>query len=323
MSSLLRPNETDRARFIVNPLSAGGATGKRIDALRQSIDRYFTQADVVLTEGPRHATELATLAVEEGVDLVVAVGGDGTASETVAGLFDGKEPRRKGVVFTVVPAGTGSDLIRSLGMPKNLDDAVRLAAFGPDRDGDAVHHQFEDASGALTEQIGINVTGLGMNGDTVARANRSSKRLGGTLTFFGATLGSLARYVAPMVDMTWTTADGSQGEWSGKLLSCFIANGSWCGGGMCVAPQGSMTDGALDLTIIEDRSLRRTLALTPHLYRGTLATVSGVQTARITALQAVAQPGGRAAIDIDGEQPGHLPLNVTVLAKAVRLRGVW
>ncbi len=323
MTSRLRPNETDRTRFIVNPHSAGGATGKRVEALRQSINRYFTQADIVLTESPGHATELATQAVADGVGVVVAVGGDGTASETVAGLFDGKKPRRSGVVFTVVPAGTGSDLIRSLGMPKNLDDAVRLAAFGPDRDGDAVHHQFVDDTGALVEQIGINVTGFGMNGDTVARANRSSKRLGGTLTFFGATLGSLARYVAPMVDMTWTTADGGEGEWSGKLLSCFIANGAWCGGGMCVGPQGSMTDGALDLTIIEDRSLRKTLALTPHLYRGTLASLPGVETARITALHAVARPGGHAAIDIDGEQPGNLPLDVTILAKAVRLRGVW
>jgi diacylglycerol kinase (ATP) len=323
MTTRLRPNETDRARFIVNPHSAGGATGKRVDALRRSIDRYFAQADVVMTEGPGHASELATHAVADGVGVVVAVGGDGTASETVAGLFDGKKPRRHGVVFTVVPAGTGSDLIKSLGMPKDLDDAVRLAAFGPDRDGDAVHHQFIDDSGSLTERIGINVTGFGMNGDTVARANRGSKRLGGTLTFLGATLGSLARYSAPMVDTTWTTADGGEGEWSGKLLSCFIANGSWCGGGMCVAPQGSMTDGALDLTIIGDRSLRRTLALVPHLYRGTLASVPGVETARITALHAVSHEGGRAAIDIDGEQPGFLPLDVTILAKVVRLRGVW
>lgn len=323
MSARLRPNDTEHAWFIVNPHSGGGATTERLDSLRRSIDRYFTTSTVRLTEGPGHATALAREAVESGANLVVAVGGDGTASETHAGLYDGDTPLRRDVVFTVVPAGTGSDFVRTLGMPRDLDDAVRLAAFGPDIDADAMHVTFVDGSGQQKSRIGLNVTGFGMNGDTVARANRGSKRFGGTLTFFGATVASLFRYTSEQVDLSWTCADGSTGAWQGRLLSCFIANGSWCGGGMLVGPGGSVSDGALDLTVIPAMSVPRVLALTPHLYRGTLGTVAGVQTARITALQAVASNAASVAVDVDGEQPGHLPFSVSVLAKAVRLRGVW
>ena len=323
MSGRLRPNETDLARFIVNPRSAGGGTQSKLDDLKRSIDRYFVRSEVVVTEGPGHATELARKAVDDGVDLVVAVGGDGTASETVAGLFQDGAPRSTDISFTVVPAGTGSDFVRSLGMPNRLDDAVRLAAFGPDRLGDAVVQEFIDHDGEDAQRVSINVTGFGMNGDTVQRANKSSKRLGGTLTFFKATMGSFFSYRPAPVRITWTDDDGADGEWEGKLLSCFVANGAWCGGGMCVGPGGSLTDGAAELTIIPELGTVRTLALTPHLYRGTCAEVPGVVTSRIVSLRAESTTGSLVPVDVDGEQPGGLPLSITILAKAVRLRGVW
>lgn len=92
---------------------------------------------------------------------------------------------------------------------------------------------------------------------------------------------------------------------------------------MNVGRGGSLLDGAAELIIIPELSLPRTLALTPHLYRGTLGTVKGVVTDRIRTLQAEDRPAGTARVDVDGEQPGTLPISVKVLAKAVRLRGVW
>src|SRR5690606_36884906 len=131
-------------------------------------------------------------------------GGDGTVNETVNGLFDGETPRNPEVVFTVVPAGTGSDLKRTLRIPKDTAEAMAVAAHGETRSSDVAALRFERADGSPGARICVNVAGIGLNGQVVDRANRSSKRLGGKVTFLAATVQTLATYSPSEIQLRWT-----------------------------------------------------------------------------------------------------------------------
>src|SRR5690606_41058681 len=112
-------------------------------------------------------------------------------------------------VFGVIPAGTGSDLVRTLKMPNDLDAAVAVLATGATHSSDVLDvHVTPHDGGDPIRRMCINVAGFGINGDVVRRANASSKRLGGTLTFLGASLGAMASYRPPDVEVTWTDHEG-------------------------------------------------------------------------------------------------------------------
>jgi len=317
-------NMSERIAFIVNPRAQGGRAGDRLDLLRRAIDRAFGDWTLTVTEGPGHAELLAREAVDGGADLVAAIGGDGTCSDVVNGLFDGDRPVSRRVIFTIVPWGTGSDLARSIRAPGNLADALWVAATGMTLPADVGHLTYRDLHGQDRERVFINVAGFGANGDVVHRANRSSKRLGGRATFFKAMLGSLANYQPGGVQLRWDGPDGP-GDWAGSMLSTFVANGAFCGGGMWVGRGGTMHDGHLDLLVLPDIGLARTLKDVWRLYDGTVDRVPEVFRARVTELWAEPQApgGGPVLLDVDGEQPGGLPARIKLVPGALQIRGGW
>lgn len=317
-----RKNTHERVCFIVNPAAAGGSTGARIPELERAASQWFSDWAVWRTERGGHATDLAAKACDDGFDVVVAVGGDGTAHEVVNGLFVDQRLRRPEVVFSVIPAGTGSDLIRSLGIPGKLRLAVGVIAHGDTRATDLIHARL-DGDGTPHEELCINVAGFAMSGEVVTRANQSSKRLGGTVTFVSATARSLVAFDAPELSIRWLTPEGTEASWEGEAFNVFVANGHYCGGGMWVGKGGSMQDGALDLTIIPSMSLARTALHSPRLFTGTIDQVKGVVRARAVKVWAEAKGWADVRVDLDGEQPGRLPIELTVINEKLQVRGRW
>ncbi|MFT4622901.1 MAG: diacylglycerol kinase (ATP), partial [Myxococcota bacterium] len=173
--------------FVVNPRSAGGRTAARLNELEREVARRFSNATVQLTRGPGDAEARARDAVRDGASVVVAVGGDGTASEVVNGLAGAPSA----TVFAVLPAGTGCDLVRTLEMPRDLGACLDVIASAPARPVDVVEVQATTPGGVVKRRC-INVAGFGVNGEVVARANRSRKLLGGKLTFLLSTARAMA-----------------------------------------------------------------------------------------------------------------------------------
>lgn len=314
-------NETERVVCIMNPRAAAGRAGERADELKRAVDRAFEQWEIWETQGPGHATELATQALAQGADIVAAVGGDGTCNEVVNGFFDGQRPRRKGAIFTVIPWGTGSDLARSLHAPAALDDALWVASTGMTLPTDVGHVSLQGPNGP-TERIFINVAGFGANGDVVHRANAKSKRLGGRATFFMAAMESLLEFEPSECHIEWDGPDGP-GEWTGTLLSGFVANGRYCGGGMDVGAGGSMHDGVFDLTLLPHFGRASNLSRSWRLYDGSAWKVGGVQRAYARTIRARSVGQRSVRIDVDGEQPGTLDAAFQCLPRALMVRGGW
>jgi diacylglycerol kinase family enzyme len=252
---------------------------------------------------------------------VVAVGGDGTANEVVNGLFDGDRPTRPDVVFGLVPAGTGGDLARTLRVPRDPRAAFRQILALPPVACDVLSVTCTRADGGPVHRIGVNVTGFGLNGEVVARANRSAKRFGGRLTFLSATVAAFARYRPPRVTVRFTAGDGAHGEWSGPLSSAFVANAQYCGGGMWVGRGGSLRDGLAELTLVPEMSMHRAILQGPRLFSGTLGSVKEVSRNTVSTVDAIAEEATPVLVDVDGEQPGLLPASIRVLRKVLLIAG--
>lgn len=302
--------------LVVNPRSAAGRTGRHLDVLEADARKVFGDVRIVTTNTTGDGTRIAREAAEDGAPIVLAVGGDGTANEVVGGLV---AARRQDVQFGLVPAGTGSDLARALAVPKTWPEALAAIRASTPVRVDVMSGRFAQPDGSEWSRIGINVIGLGMAGEVVRRVNEGSKALGGKVTFLAATLRTLASWRAPEASITWRDEHGATGQWSGKLMNAFVANGRYCGGGMLVGPSASMTDGLLDVVIIPDLPLPRLLLSTGRLYDGSIAKVPGVISLRVRQLSATTR-GRFVPSDIDGEQPGGLPLSIEVVPRALLVR---
>lgn len=300
--------------LVVNPRSGDGATGRRLPELERAVRAFADDVVVFATEGPGDGARQARRAVDAGHRRVVAVGGDGTVHEVVNGLFEGDRPVAPDAVLGVIHAGTGGDFVRSLGVPRDLEGAARIAVTAPGRPCDVLRVDLVGTDGEPRTELCINVLGFGMSGEVVRRANQGSKRWGGRVTFARATLAALRTYRPPRVRVRWSGPDGD-GAWEGALTSAFVANGAYCGGGMWIGRGGALDDGAGDLVLIPDLPLGKTIFATPRLYSGTVGNVKEVSTGRVRELHAEALSEGPVLLDLDGEQPGRLPVTVRVLEK--------
>ncbi len=307
--------------LVVNPRAGSGRAGRRLGDLARLAADVFPNLEIRTTEGPGHARVLAREVATHGFDIVAAVGGDGTCNEVVNGLLEGAPPGRP-PVFTVVPFGTGSDLIRTLGVPRDTAAALRIARDGETRPVDVGYARTRGSDGEPLGRFFVNEASFGLSGDVVARVNRSSKRLGGRISFLGATLTSLVASRSGGVGIHWEGEDGG-GSWERPFLAAFVANGQYCGGGMWVGRGGSMSDGRLDLTIVPHLSLVGAVPNLPRLYAGTTEKVRGAVRVAVRRLEArsldPASPG--IPVEMDGEQAGTLPLSIEVWPAALRVRG--
>src|SRR2546423_9319286 len=121
-----------RTVFLVNPASENGATGRRWPEIANRAAAAGLAGEALLSEQPHQLGNLAARAADGGAKLLVAVGGDGTVNEIVNGIAD---PGRAGQIeLAVIPRGTGWDFVRTYGIPRKLDDAVRIARDGAARE---------------------------------------------------------------------------------------------------------------------------------------------------------------------------------------------
>jgi len=314
-------NSDEKICLILNPKAAAGSAGKKIDRLKRALDKSFKHWELRLTNGPRHATALAAQACEEGFDLVAAAGGDGTCHEVINGMIHEDRPRNSKTAFSLIPLGTGSDLMKTIKSPLNAEEAIWIASTGVTLPCDVGRATITTEAGKETRYF-INVAGFGANGEVVRQANASSKRFGGQVTFLKATLKTAMRYTPPRVQIEWTIDDQSQ-HWEGALLSCFVANGAYCGGGMWVGPNGSMHDGQADITILPAMSLGTQVLNMPKLYNGKLDQFSKSHCFQTAHLRATTTKNNRVYIDLDGELSGFLPASFSILPRLLPVRSGW
>lgn len=306
-------NQGEKLVVIANPRAGGGRAGAQRSQIEAAVGRAFEHAEVVWTERPGHGTQIARERAPDA-DIVAALGGDGTCHEVVNGLFQEGRPVNRRVIFSTLPFGTGGDLVRSLEVPKRLDKALWIAATGTTLPLDVGHTRW--ATGE--ERVFINVAGVGANAEVCVRANRSSKRFGGTVTFLGAIISTLLEVRARRATWKWSGPDGGE-EIEMDTLAAFCANGHYCGAGLWVGRGGSMADGLFDFTVIPQLSVVRALGALPRAFAGTFDEIPGVYRRKASTVELQTD----LPIENDGEPRSPGPLVFSVLPRALQVRGGW
>jgi YegS/Rv2252/BmrU family lipid kinase len=308
---------TDARPFlIVNPASANGQTGRHFDRIARAVAHALGDFRCVFTRRRGEASDLAREAVADGERLVVAVGGDGTASEVIDGLVHEGRPRAPELVFGCIPRGTGGDLRRSLGWPEDPGEAARTIAAGTLAVCDLGIVEFVGHDGRAQRRHFANVSSCGVSGMVVEEVARSSKRLGGKASFMLASAKALWRYHDQ--PLRWRI-DG--GPWREEAVTALcVCNGRYFGGGMMVAPDASLDDGLFDVTCWKGLGFKDFILKKHMLYDGTHVRLPNTRRARARVVEAEPLSGARVLLDVDGEQPGVLPARWTIAPRALTLR---
>jgi diacylglycerol kinase (ATP) len=300
----------DRVVFLVNPASANGSTGRAWPEMAHRAAAAGLKGETLMSDGPGGVVRVAERAAGLGAERVVVVGGDGSVNEAASGLLAVGAGRE--VELAVIPRGTGTDFIRTFGIPKKLDEAIAVARDGKAREIDAGRVAYRAWDGSDGSAYFVNVASAGMSGAVAMRANSSSKALGGKASFLWATLAVFARWKNSEV-----AVDVDDVHREGRMLDVIVANCEWLGGGMHMTPKAEPDDGLLDVLVIGDITKRDLVQTLPKIYRGTHLPHPKAEELRGRTVR-VAAPTAL-PVELDGEQPGTTPATFEVLPSALRL----
>ena len=194
------------------------------------------QVDVRVTWEGGDASRFARQAADDGVELVIAGGGDGTVNEVVAGLLDAGGDAMSSASLGILPLGTANDLARACGIPLDPLAALRLAVSGAARGVDIGRANGRPFMNVATGGFGAQVT--------VATPNELKKVLGGAAYFLtGVTHFSSIRPAHGRLS-------GPGLEWVGSFLVLGVGNGRQAGGGHQLCPEAILNDGLLDVRVL-------------------------------------------------------------------------
>ncbi|GAB92783.1 diacylglycerol kinase [Gordonia rhizosphera] len=278
---------------LANPHSRHGAG---LAIAHRAVDEFAAQGcdvELIIGQDAAEASDLAGKAARGDTDALVVVGGDGTLRLALEASFGTGKP------LGIIPAGTGNDVARNLGIP--LDDvpaAVAVIVAGHTRTIDLGRVTFPDGRSALFSTVAA----TGFDASVTARANEMSWPNGQaryTLAAAAELIGLKSRHYEVRVD---------DEKVDGDLVFAAIGNTKSYGGGMQITPGASMTDGLIDLTMAAraPHFARMTVAMVfPKVFSGRHVTHPTVSTMRGREIELYSDP--TALVSIDGDLVGELP----------------
>ena len=284
------------AVIIGNPNSGSAGDEGYLERFADTLRAGGLEVEILNTERPDHATELAAAA---GDRLVIAAGGDGTVNEVVNGLS-------KGATLGILPLETANVLARELGLPLKPEDACERILTGTRSRMDVG----VATDGEGTERRFACMAGIGFDANVVREVSPRLKRYLKTLAF---PLTALKVYLEDNLPKLHVI----DGDTTHVAQLAIVANGHYYGGDFKVAEDASLTSGKLEVVLIEKvgRLLRadilaRILAKSP-LDRAT----KSFPAQDIRAKSA----GTRVPVQLDGEVWGHLPMTFRIEPAAIRV----
>lgn len=242
--------------FIVNPKS--GTQGKKniIKIIKERIDKKIIDYFIVETKHAGHAVDLAKEAADNGADVVVAIGGDGTVNEIARSLI------HTNTTLGIIPCGSGNGLARHLGIPMEIKGAVDII-----NDGETVCIDY----GKINSRLFFCTCGVGFDAFVSLKFADSKKR--GLLTYLENTLHESLTYVPETYEI-----ENEEGTIKYKAFLIACANASQYGNNAYIAPQASLTDGLMDITIMEPFTVLDVPSLSFQLFNKTIDQNSRIKT---------------------------------------------
>lgn len=285
--------------FIINPIS--GTQDK--DKIVARIGQYFPDSkfyvNIKYTEYAGHAALIAKEAVAESADIVVAVGGDGTVNDTARALV------HTDVALGIVPCGSGNGLARHLYLPMNIDNALQVIS-------ECNIHTLD--YGLINGQPFFCTAGVGFDAFLSDKFNKSGKR--GLFSYIENALREGVKYQPETYELEILDKESEVHTYNAFLITC--ANASQYGNDFFIAPHASMSDGLLDVTIMEPFSVLESAKIAYQLVNKTITNNSRIKTFKCKDL--VIRRKAPGAIHIDGDpHEGESEVYVTLVPKGIRM----
>ena len=286
-----------KLQVIANPKAGHGKGLRNIENLKKLLQSQDVKNQFFETVAPGEATQIARRLAEARQDRIVVLGGDGTISEVVNGVFGSD------VELGVISVGTGNDVARSLGLPyNNLEASLKIVLNGSPKKIDV---------GEEAGRYFISVLGIGFAATVAAEANKM-KLLKGSTAFFAAVykaIGSLRSFPLSLtLDVRRMNID---------CIAVLIQNTCYSGGGLLLAPEAAIDDGLFDVVVVEKINRMDLMFNFPRLYRG-----SHLEHPKFSVYQAkfveIESPEPLEKM-LDGDIFGKTPVSAKVANRAVRV----
>ncbi len=263
--------------FVLNPISGTGKKRLIPRIIADNIDKDRYTYDIKYTEYKGHATKIAAEAAKNGVDIVVAVGGDGTVNEIGCGLIN------TDTAMGILPCGSGNGLARHLGIPTDLRKAVKIL-------NECVIHRLD--YGLINDCPFFCTCGMGFDAFVSMEFAKSGRR--GPVTYAEKILKEWLTYKPQKYVIT---DEHNEQVHEALLVSC--ANASQYGNNAYIAPSASMMDGVMDVVIMEPFDMLDAPSIGIDMFNKTLDRNRKVKTFRTNRIKIQREHEG--VVHYDGE----------------------
>ncbi len=263
--------------FVVNPVSGTQDKESVLQAVRDGIDRERYTFEIRETEYAGHATEIAARCAADGAFAVVAVGGDGTVNETARALV------HTGTALGIIPCGSGNGLARHLQIGMSTRKAIDTINEG----------RLENIDyGRINDRYFFVTCGVGFDAFVSLKFAQAGKR--GPLTYVEQALKESLKYKPETYELI---VDGNTEHHKAFLIAC--GNAAQYGNNAYIAPKATLTDGLLDVTVLQPFTPLDVPELAVQLFTRTIDQNSHIKTLRCKSLHIIRRTAG--VVHYDGE----------------------
>lgn len=274
-------------RVILNPAARHGAGRRLRTTIERELESRRLAFDIVETEGPGHAVELARAAAAAGIGRVVAAGGDGTVHEVANGLMTAATaPPALGLI----PIGTGNDFVKMVPGSATRAQAFATLATGCESPVDVGVARWDGGAEHF-----INAMGTGIDVEVVRQLRRSGW-MPGTMIYLAALMRALVHYrplpIRIVVDGVASTD---------RIMILAVCNGPSIGGAFRVCPDARPDDGVLDACVVRELPLHRIVRVVLRVLRGAHIGQPGVAMHRGAHFTLGVEDGQPLPFQLDGE----------------------
>lgn len=271
---------------------------------------------IFTSEYAEHFTVLTQDAVKLNYKNFIFVGGDGTLNEGINALincfkldndFDWEKIAQ--LKISIYPAGSGNDFIKTL-----YKDGISLEKIKTKINNnttqliDVGKANFVSPENKEATRFYINITDVGMGGDTVQRKEHIPKWLGANFSYMWAISSTLVQFKPLPMQVQYNNTN-----WSGKAMNFVVANGKYFGNGLCVAPEAELNDGIFEMVVIGNIGLLDYFKHLDKIKKGQKIIHPEVQYLKSNEVSITATSEKPLTIDMDGEFIGYAPLRLTCL----------
>ena len=249
-------NEKQSITFIVNPISGTKSKEALANLVDQHIDPSLYDCRIIKTEYAGHASEIARQCIAEGIDICVAVGGDGTVNEVARSLA------HSNTALGIVPCGSGNGLARHLCLPLNMKGALDII-----NQGKTDYFDF----GTINDHPFFCTCGMGFDAFVSLKFAEAGKR--GLITYVENVLKEGLTY---QPDTYIVEDESGVHQYKAFLIAC--ANAAQYGNNAYIAPGASMQDGVMDVIVMEPFNVIEAPKLAMDLFAKTLGSNSHIKT---------------------------------------------